>query len=211
MDVCHHFRWDQYCAAPTETVCVDEGWLVATMKSIPARMRAERDVPVYINQWGVKGEVLPSRGRLKYAGILLREMMRLNISSSYWIWRAQHKEGRSLDLPVWGFELLRTNGQEVGYDDDMLAVLQEGFAHSPVSLAAPTGQHNIDCPNSEPVRAIQSAAAAPRLRDEPVGCHGWCIEGFKEDGAVVCQSSKCRPCTFCTSVKLEAHLAVIAR
>jgi len=181
--------WDQYCAQPKEWVHVDENWLRLTMRQVAARMRSEHAIPVYVNQWGVKGEVLPSRGRLKYASCLLSEMLRLNISNSYWIWRSQHKPGRSLDLPVWGFELLHTNGVEVGFDDDMLALLHAGFASSP-AIPPPT-HHDV------PVRDVMLATVA-NSNIQPVECHGWCIDGSIREGEVsVCKSSKCWLCKFC--------------
>ena len=188
--------WDQYCTEPTAAVCVDESWIASTMRDVPARMRTEHAVPVYVNQWGVKGEVLASRGRLAYASALLREMMRSNISSSYWIWRAQRKEGRSMDQPVWGFELLRHNGVDVGFDEAMLALLEEGFANR-----LPPAQHDVGCGVAPgPIRDIRPAATAGRIA-EPAGCHGWCVDGSREDAVAVCRSSKCQPCTFCASLK----------
>ena len=119
--------WGGFCASAEQRVLVDAEWLRATLRAVPYRLRAH-GVPVYCNQWGVKGEVLASRGRLAYAAALLGAFGELNISSSYWIWRSMEKGGRDLDAPVWGFELLHNNGgAREGLDRDMIAVLQAGL------------------------------------------------------------------------------------
>ena len=61
-------------------------------------------------------------------------------------------------------------------------------------LTAPIGQLASESSMSKPVRNIR-----PSTSYEPLACHGWCIEGEKEDHNIVCKSSKCQACTFCAS------------
>jgi hypothetical protein len=83
---------------------------------------------VYCNQWGVKNEVLESRGRLAYASALLSALKYHGIPSTFWIWRSMAKSGRDTEAPVWGFELVHNNGQSPEtLDHPMAAVLASGL------------------------------------------------------------------------------------
>lgn len=42
----------------------------------------------------------------------------------YWIWRSYVKEGRDVDAPVWGFELVHNDGPHEALDDHMIHALQ---------------------------------------------------------------------------------------
>lgn len=126
--------WGDFCESTEELVMIDEAWLRATIDALPGRLRTEYGVPVFCNQWGVKGEWLASRGRLQYAEALLSAFTSRNISSSYWIWRSMQKGGRPLGEPVWGFEIVHNNGEEQALDTDILRLLSAGRV---VKSAAP--------------------------------------------------------------------------
>ena len=123
-----------HCATADTPVRVDEAWLRSTLRDVPHKLRQAHGVPVYCNQWGVKGEVLASRGRLAYAAALLKAFVELNISSTYWLWRSMEKGGRDVAAPVWGFELVHNSGTEEAIDAEMIGVLRRGF---PPTAAAP--------------------------------------------------------------------------
>jgi hypothetical protein len=139
--------WAEFCESAEELVTVDEAWLGFTIDRLPGRLRAEHGVPVYCNQWGVKGEWLASRGRLQYAEALLSTLISRNISSSYWIWRSMQKAGRPLEQPVWGFEIVHNNGEEQGLDTDIIALLAASFA---VGSAAPPSLPQLPPPQLPP-------------------------------------------------------------
>ena len=152
--------WGSFCASAEQSVLVDAEWLRATMRAVPHKLRS-RGVPVYCNQWGVKGEVLASRGRLAYAAALLGAFTELNISNSYWIWRSMEKGGRDLDAPVWGFELLHNNGAREELDREMIAVLQAG---SPLAQSTTTA---LTQPPASPAPHVPPAPPPAALPPSP--------------------------------------------
>mmetsp|Transcript_25424 Transcript_25424/g.54932 ORF Transcript_25424/g.54932 Transcript_25424/m.54932 type:complete len:247 (-) Transcript_25424:113-853(-) len=122
--------WPQFCKSASERVHIDDAWLNRTMAAWPGALRERFDVPILCNQWGVKGELWRSRGRLAYAEALLSALNAQGIASTYWIWRSMEKSGRELDAPVWGFELVHNNGGAAeGFDHEMAALLQRGYSH----------------------------------------------------------------------------------
>ena len=62
----------------------------------------------------------------------------------------------------------------------------QSAAHSPVAAAPP--------PPSPIVRNIVPATS---WQQSSVACHGWCVEGAKDDKDTICKSSKCQACSMC--------------
>ena len=62
------------------------------------------------------------------------------------------------------------------------------------STAPPPSIRPMVSSRSQPTRNIVPASSSR----EAIACHGWCIEGAKDDPNAVCRSSKCLACSFCS-------------
>jgi hypothetical protein len=119
--------WRDYCRSGTQNVHINEAWIRSTIAELPARFRTRHRVPVFCNQWGVHDEVWDSRGRLHYAQSMVDAFVSSNISSTIWIWRSYAKQGRDVDKPVWGYELVHNNGSHEALDHELLELLQDRY------------------------------------------------------------------------------------